>query len=189
MKLIVGSKSPRRKQMLEEMGYAFEIRVKETDESYPEHYSPKEAVCHISEQKAKALQSDLQSDEVLLTADTVVCVENEILGKPKDFDDAVRMLKLLSGKSHQVITAISIATATVLKTDYCETVVYVKPLSEEEIVFYINHYQPFDKAGGYGIQEWFGAVCIERIEGSYNNVVGLPTHLVYLHLTPFLLIN
>ncbi|HNS42674.1 MAG TPA: Maf family protein [Taishania sp.] len=185
MKLVVGSKSPRRKQLLEEMGYSFEIRIKETDETFPDSYSPSQAVCHIAEQKAKVLQTTLTNDEVLLTADTIVCVDQQILGKPKDVADAQRMLQLLSGRAHQVITAVCVATNTSLKTEFCTTQVTVKTLSEEEINYYINNYQPFDKAGSYGIQEWFGATSVEKIEGSYNNVVGLPTHLVYQLLRPF----
>lgn len=179
MKLILGSKSPRRQQLLQEMGYTFEIRVKETDESYPADLLPHEVAKHISLQKAKALQSELQEDEVLLCADTIVCVEDAILGKPKSEIEAIAMLQQLSGKSHVVITAVSIATRDKITTDFSKTIVFVKELTATEISNYIETCKPYDKAGSYGIQEWFGAVAVEKIEGSYNNVVGLPTHLVY----------
>lgn len=185
MKLIVGSKSPRRKQLLEEMGYSFEIQVKETDESYPADLTPVNVACFIAETKAKQLKDSLAEDEVLLTADTIVCVENIILGKPKTSEEAEKMLRLLSGKSHSVITAVSVATRNSIYTESCETIVYVKELISNEIDYYIQAYKPFDKAGSYGIQEWFGAIAIEKIEGSYNNVVGLPTHLVYKMLSNF----
>ncbi len=183
MKLILGSKSPRRQQLLKEMGCTFEVRIKDTDESYPDGLLPYEVAAYIASQKAKALQEELQPDEILLTADTIVCVDDLILGKPKDKSEAVAMLQRLSGKSHTVITAVSIATPDDLRTEWCETVVFVKPLSLPEIETYIHHYQPYDKAGSYGVQEWFGAVAVEKIEGSYNNVVGLPTHLVYTLLS------
>lgn len=179
MKLILGSKSPRRQQLLEEMGYSFEIRVKETDESYPNGLLPHEIAVYISTHKAKVLQNDLKEDELLLTADTIVCVDGIILGKPKDEKNALNMLKQLSGKQHSVITGVCIIDKNKIISDYSETKVWVKSLSEREMINYIKKYQPYDKAGSYGIQEWFGAVAIEKIEGSYNNVVGLPTHLVY----------
>lgn len=179
MKLILGSKSPRRQQLLQEMGYSFEIRVKDTDESYPENLAPHEVAMFISSNKAKALQTELNSDETLLTADTIVCVDGMILGKPVDHVDAVRMLGLLSNRTHTVITAVCIATKESSIVDYSETKVTVKELTAEEIERYISTCQPFDKAGSYGVQEWFGAVAVTKLEGSYNNVVGLPTHLVY----------
>lgn len=179
MKLILGSKSPRRQQLLHEMGYSFEVRAKDTDESYPDHLLPHEIAIHISVQKANALKEEMKQDEVLITADTIVCVDNLILGKPENEKEAISMLRKLSGKSHSVITAVSIASQSEISSDYCETIVYVKDLSREEIIGYIKNYQPFDKAGAYGIQEWFGAIAVEKITGSYNNVVGLPTHLVY----------
>lgn len=179
MKLILGSKSPRRQQLLREMGYSFEVRTKDTDESYPVELLPHEVAVYVSNQKAQALQKELKSDEVLLTADTIVCVQNKILGKPKNEQEAVEMLQLLSGKKHTVITAVTIVKNNEFISDYCETTVFVKPLTNGEIVSYIKMCQPFDKAGSYGVQEWFGAVAVEKIEGSYNNVVGLPTHLVY----------
>lgn len=188
MKLILGSKSPRRQQLLQEMGYTFEVRVKDTDESFPDGLQPQDVAKHISIQKSKALQSELQNDEVLLCADTIVCVDDSILGKPVDENDAKSMLQQLSGKDHVVITAVSVATKDEITTDFSKTVVSVKELTAEEILTYIQKYKPYDKAGSYGIQEWFGAVAVEKIEGSYNNVVGLPTHLVYkmLHLFPSL---
>jgi septum formation protein len=182
MKLILGSKSPRRQQLLQEMGYSFEIRVKETDESYPDNLPPHEVAQYISTNKAKVLQNELNEDEVLLTADTIVCVDGVILEKPKDEVEAINMLKQLSGKQHSVVTGVCIADKKKITSDYSETKVWVKDLSDTEILNYIRMYKPYDKAGSYGIQEWFGAVAIEKIEGSYNNVVGLPTHLIYKSL-------
>jgi septum formation protein len=179
MKIILGSKSPRRQQLLQEMGITFELRIKDTDESYPDHLEPVEVARFIAMQKAKALQPDLNTDEVLITADTIVCVEHEILGKPENESEAKQMLRKLSGKMHQVITAVCVSDETTIKSDYAQTNVFVRPLTDTEIDYYVTHYKPFDKAGAYGIQEWFGAVAVEKIEGSYNNVVGLPTHLVY----------
>ncbi|NGF75265.1 septum formation protein Maf [Fluviicola sp. SGL-29] len=179
MKLILGSKSPRRQQLLREMGFSFEVRVKDTDESYPDHLQPAEIARYIAMQKAQALQEELQHDEILLTADTIVCVDTRILGKPRDENEAREMLQLLSGRKHLVMTGVSIADRENITTEYCETTVHVRALTTEEITAYIEKCQPFDKAGSYGIQEWFGAVAVEKIEGSYNNVVGLPTHLVY----------
>lgn len=179
MKLIVGSKSPRRHQLLREMGCVFETRTKDTDESYPAGLQPYEVAAYISSQKAKALQDELQPDEVLLTADTIVCVDGIILGKPGDQNEAVEMLNKLSGKAHSVITAVSITRQENIQTEVCETTVFVKELSDQEIEEYIEKCKPYDKAGSYGVQEWFGAVAVEKIIGSYNNVVGLPTHIVY----------
>lgn len=161
------------------MGFTFEVRVKDTDESYPAHLQPNEVAMYIATQKAMALQRELQEEEILLTADTIVCVDTLILGKPQNESEAIEMLQRLSGKQHKVITGVSITDREKITTDYCETTVYVKQLTAQEITTYIKNYQPFDKAGSYGIQEWFGAVAVEKIEGSYNNVVGLPTHLVY----------
>jgi septum formation protein len=179
MKLFLGSKSPRRSQLLSEMGIEFEVLVKETDESYPSDLLPHEVALHIASEKAKVLQGDLVENEYVLTADTIVCVDEQILGKPKDEQQAKEMLRMLSGREHEVITAVCLASNQKIKSDYCSTKVTVKPLKEEEIDYYIHRFQPFDKAGSYGIQEWFGAVAITQISGSYNNVVGLPTHLVY----------
>ena len=183
MKLILGSKSPRRRQLLEEMGLKFEVRVKETDERYPSTYKLEEVSEHIAKVKAEVLLEDLKEDELILTADTIVCVDDLILGKPVDEHDAQRMLQLLSGRSHTVITSVCLANATFVRIKSCKTEVVVKELSMEEINFYISNYKPFDKAGSYGIQEWFGAIAVGQITGSYNNVVGLPTHLVYKMLT------
>jgi len=183
MKLILGSKSPRRRQLLEEMGLKFEVRVKETDERYPSTYKLEEVSEHIAKVKAEVLLEDLKEDELILTADTIVCVDDLILGKPVDEHDAQRMFQLLSGRSHTVITSVCLANATFVRIESCKTEVVVKELSMEEINFYISNYKPFDKAGSYGIQEWFGAIAVGQITGSYNNVVGLPTHLVYKMLT------
>lgn len=179
MKLILGSKSPRRQQLLEEMGVKFEVRVKDTDESYPSTLKLEEVAQHIAQSKAQALLEDIKEDEIILTADTIVCVDDVILGKPKDFQEARKMLQLLSGRTHVVITSVCLASKTFSDLQSCTTEVTVKQLTLSEIDYYINLYKPFDKAGSYGIQEWFGAIAVNQMNGSYNNVVGLPTHLVY----------
>ncbi|HLU87381.1 MAG TPA: Maf family nucleotide pyrophosphatase [Taishania sp.] len=179
MKIILGSNSPRRKQLLQEMGYDFEVRVADTDESFPKNLSLSEVAMHVAKNKAIALAGELEADEVLITADTIVCVDEQILGKPKDKTEATMMLRLLSGKSHLVITGVCLVKNGLISTESCTTKVIFKELSDQEISYYIDNYKPFDKAGSYGIQEWIGAIGIVAIEGSYNNVVGLPTHVIH----------
>ena len=182
MQLILGSKSPRRKELLALLGYQFEIRTKETDESYPETLAPKDVATFIANKKASELIDTLQENEVLICADTIVVIGNQILGKPNSPKQAFEMLSTLSGKEHEVITGITIASAT-KKIDFSvNTKVLFNKLSAETINHYIETFQPFDKAGSYGIQEWIGLVAIEKIEGSYANVVGLPTHKLYKEL-------
>jgi len=178
-KLILASKSPRRQQLLQQMGYSFETRIKDCDESYPSNLKPQEIVKHICLNKANVFQEELLQNELLLTADTIVYINDRVLGKPKDRIEAIEMLELYSGKEHKVVTGVCVADKSKKNVEFCETTVFVRQLSKEEIIFYIDNYQPYDKAGGYGIQEWFGAVAVEKIIGSYNNVMGLPTHLVH----------
>lgn len=175
MKIVLGSQSPRRKQLLEALGYHFEVRVKDTDESYPNHLKVEDVPVYIAQQKAKALISELNSNELLITADTIVEVENEILGKPTDAEDAKRMLLKLSNKTHRVISGVVLTTLEKQVTTAVITYVTFSELSIEMIDHYIAQYKPFDKAGSYGIQEWIGLVGVAKIEGSYTNVVGLPT--------------
>ena len=185
MKLILGSKSPRRKELLSSIGMQFEIRTKETDENYPETLPIEQVAEYIAQLKADDLIEDLKDDEILLCADTTVQIDNILLGKPKDATEASKMLSLLSGRTHVVTTGVVIASNEMELSFSVKTEVTFKPLSMDEIEYYIESYQPFDKAGSYGIQEWIGYIGIQKIDGSYNNVVGLPTHEVYQALQKF----
>ncbi len=186
MKLILGSKSPRRQELLKELGFEFEIRTKETDESFPEHLSVEEVASYIATKKAEALLSSLNNDEVILCADTVVTIDSCILGKPYSKEHAVEMLSQLSGRVHQVITGVHITSLEKSMGFSVQTNVHFHPMSGSMIHYYIDTYQPFDKAGAYGIQEWIGHVAVKRIEGSYTNVVGLPTHETFEALQNFM---
>ena len=183
--LILGSKSPRRKELLEGLGIEFIIRTKDTDESFPASLPSAEVAKYIALKKADALLSELLSNEIVLCSDTVVIIDDLILGKPVDEKDAESMLKLLSGRTHQVITGVVIASLDKKTIFDVTTKVTFKNLSEEEIKYYITKYKPFDKAGGYGIQEWIGYIGVTSLQGSYFNVVGLPTQEVYKALSEF----
>lgn len=185
MKLILGSKSPRRKELLSSIGLQFEIRTKETDENYPETLPIEQVAEYIAQLKADDLIEDLKDDEILLCADTTVQIDNNLLGKPNDATEASKMLSLLSGRTHIVTTGVVIASNEMELSFSVNTEVTFKPLSMDEIEYYIKTYQPFDKAGSYGIQEWIGYIGIQKINGSYNNVVGLPTQEVYQALQKF----
>lgn len=186
MKLILGSKSPRRKELLSALGYIFEVRTKDTDESFPAMLNCTGVAQYVAEKKSEAMMQDLADDEVLICADTVVIIDDQILGKPSTRDKAIDMLEKLSGREHLVITGVVISSLERQISFSVTTTVFFQPLSGEEIRFYVDKFQPFDKAGSYGIQEWIGYAAIQRIEGSYNNVVGLPTHEVYQALKEFL---
>ena len=178
MKILLASQSPRRKELLTSLGFDFEVVKIDCEEILPENITIQNAAAYLSELKANAFRK-LEQDEVLLTADTVVAINNQILGKPKDEEDAKNMLQKLSGKTHQVYTGISIKTLnkTITETDVAD--VELEEISEEEIDFYVKNYKPFDKAGSYGIQEWLGMAKITKMNGSYYTIMGLPTHLVY----------
>ncbi|KAB2805447.1 Maf family nucleotide pyrophosphatase [Phaeocystidibacter luteus] len=179
LKLILGSGSPRRRQLLTDMGLQFDIRVSDADESAPATLSPAETVEWVAKSKANALRNSLAEGELLLTADTEVWQDNHRFGKPKNARAAREMLEKLSGKSHQVISGFCLADKDHIRTYHVITNLRFKELSEDEISFYINTFEPFDKAGAYGIQEWIGMIGIEQMEGSYYNVVGLPTKEVW----------
>jgi len=185
MTLILASQSPRRQQLMEQMGYNFDVRHRAIDESYPDHLSASEIVLFLCEKKARSFQSELSNTDILLTADTIVCLGDRILEKPHTQTEALAMLSTLSGRTHHVFTGVCVATNTDREAQFCSTSVSVRPLHQKEIDYYVSHYKPYDKAGGYGIQEWFGAVAVEKIEGSFNNVMGLPTHLVYQMLSKY----
>lgn len=167
------------------MNVDFRVVLKEVDESYPEGLNPVEIAVYIAEKKAQAFDESLGNNELVLTADTIVCVNDVILGKPDNEGHAFEMLSLLSGRKHEVITGVAFLQNHRLHSFYEITEVYFGNLSAEQIRDYIKTCKPFDKAGSYGIQEWIGLVAIEKIVGSYSNVVGLPTHRVYEELRNF----
>jgi septum formation protein len=179
--ILLASNSPRRKELLSGLGIQFEVRVKEVHEDFPEHLQREQVAEFLASHKADAYIADLQ-DEVLITADTIVCLGERILNKPGNDSEAFEMLRALSGTHHEVITGVCILTKNSKTIFHDVTKVYFKELSNEEILYYIEHYQPFDKAGAYGIQEWIGKIGIEKIEGSYFNVVGLPVQKLYTYL-------
>ncbi|MEY2630064.1 MAG: Septum formation protein Maf [Bacteroidota bacterium] len=182
-KIILASGSPRRQQFLRDLQFDFEIRLKEVAEIYPDHLQGVEITNYLAQLKANAFEGSLKDQEVLLTSDTIVWFENKALGKPKDYDDAFAMLKSMSGKTHEVITSVCFKTNRKSETVFEVTKVTFKNLSDEVIHHYLENYKPFDKAGAYGIQEWIGLIGIAKIEGSYTNVVGMPTDVVFEYLT------
>ena len=182
-KLILASGSPRRQQFFKDLDLEFEVRLKEVEEIYPEHLQAEEITNYLAELKANAFEGDLAADELLVTSDTLVWHQGKALGKPKDAEDAFQILLSLSDATHEVITSVCFKTTTKTETIYEVSKVTFTHLSEEAIRYYINHYKPFDKAGAYGIQEWIGLIGISKIEGSYTNVVGLPTEKVYRYLS------
>jgi septum formation protein len=180
-KLILASKSPRRQELLRLMDIEFRIVLKDVDETYPDHLKPEEVAVYIAEKKARAFDETV-GEEIVLTADTIVCIDNQILGKPETSDHAIKMLRLLSGRMHRVITGVCLLYKHQYHSFYDVSEVFFGNLTDEEIVAYVNKYQPLDKAGSYGIQERIGLIGIERINGSYTNVVGLPTEKLYREL-------
>lgn len=184
--VILASASPRRSQLLKEMGVQFSVHAKHIDESFNSEFPPQKVAEYLSEKKARSFsQEELDVDTLIIAADTIVTVNGLILGKPKNADEAKSILNQLSGRDHEVITGVTIRTNNKIKTFSVATIVYFKALTAEEIEYYIKNFKPFDKAGAYGIQEWIGHVAIERIEGSYFNVMGLPTHRLYEELLDF----
>jgi len=183
--IILASKSPRRQNLLKELGFDFEIRTKEIEEIYPEELKKEEVAIFLSELKASAFKDEVEKNDLVITSDTIVCLRDEIIGKPKDRDDAIKMLGKLSGNKHEVITAVTLLSQNKQHTFYDVTAVYFKPLTIAEIEYYIDKYEPFDKAGSYGIQEWIGYIAIEKIDGSYFNVMGLPVKRVYDEIIQF----
>jgi septum formation protein len=179
--IILASKSPRRQELLKLMDLEFRIVLKEVDESYPDNLTPEEVAVYIAQKKAEAFDETV-TDEVVLTADTIVCIDDMILGKPENAEHAIEMLQLLSGRMHRVITGVCLLYKHRYHSFYDVSEVYFGELSDDEISNYVNKYQPFDKAGSYGIQERIGLIGIERINGSYTNVVGLPTEKLYWEL-------
>ena len=183
-KIVLASQSPRRKMLLEWAEIKFEVRVKETDEAYDENMSVEEVPVHIALNKAKAIEHN--DDEIIIAADTVVVLDREIIGKPKDADDARNILSKLSGKTHQVITGVVIKDKQQLISFADITAVSFHQLTQQQIGFYVENYKPFDKAGAYAIQEWIGVVGIKSINGDFYNVMGLPVSRVVKALEKFL---
>ncbi len=184
MKILLSSNSPRRKELLQNLGFDFEIVSINCDEIYPENLPIEKIAEYLSELKANAFRK-LEKDEILITADTIVAIENEILGKPENKIHAKEMLQKLSGKTHQVYTGITIKNPEKIITRTDVANVEFDNITTTESKFYINNYLPFDKAGSYGIQEWIGMAKIKKIEGSFYTIMGLPTHLVYSVLKDF----
>ena len=181
--VVLASNSPRRKELLADLGIDFVVRtIKGIDESYPHDMPVLEIAEHISHKKALAYQAQMAPDELIITADTVVILGDEVLGKPKDADDACRMLRELSGKTHKVVTGVTIVTAADTRSFSAVTDVEFAPLSDDDINYYVQHYMPLDKAGAYGIQEWIGCMGVRHINGSFYNVMGLPLHRLYNEL-------
>jgi septum formation protein len=185
IKIILASGSPRRQQFLKDLDLNFEIRLKEIEEIFPETLQSLEITDYLAKLKAAAFEGELQENELLITSDTLVWLNNKALGKPVDYDDAFKMLQEMSNKTHEVIT--SVCFKTKYKTELINDITKVtfNDLSDESVKYYLDNYKPFDKAGSYGIQEWVGLVGITKIEGSYTNVVGLPTEKVYQYLLNF----
>ena len=181
--IVLASNSPRRKELMSGLGVDYVVKtLPDVDESYPDTLQGEEIPLYIAKEKADAYQSMIEPDELLITADTIVWMNGEVLGKPKDREDAIRMLRKLSGASHQVITGVCLTTKGWQNSFTVTTDVTFAVLSEEEIVYYVDKYSPMDKAGAYGVQEWIGFIGVESISGSYYNVMGLPVQKLYREL-------
>lgn len=184
--LILASNSPRRNELLGGLGVKYKVKVlRDSDESYPSTIQGTDVAKYIAMQKADAFRPHMGQNDLIITADTIVCQGNEVFGKPTDRTDALRMLKALSGKSHFVYTGVCLTSANHQVSFLAETEVFFCELTFAEIEHYVDAYKPYDKAGAYGIQEWIGFVGVERIEGSYFNVMGLPVHQLYTELKRF----
>ena len=185
-KIVLASNSPRRKELLAGLDVDFSVRVLDgIDESYPAELPTRQIAEYISQKKAAAYRNEMADDELVITADTVVILGDEVMGKPQDASDAHRMLRALSGQTHQVITGVTLTTKERQESFSVETDVTFRELTDEEIDYYIDHYRPFDKAGAYGVQEWIGYVGVTALRGSYFNVMGLPVQRIYEALKTF----
>jgi len=183
--IILASGSPRRQELFKELGLDYTIKVNAVEEKYPFDLKAEEITNFLALLKAKSFENELKNNELVITSDTIVWLENKALEKPKNKQKAIEMLLKLSNQSHKVITSICIKTNNIEKVFHDETIVHFKELSLEEITYYVDNYHPFDKAGAYGIQEWIGFIGVTRIEGSYFNVMGLPVHKLYEELLNF----
>lgn len=188
-RIILASQSPRRQQLLSELGLKFDIVIKDYNESYPEGLNGEQIARYIASEKAETFKNELSDNEIVITADTIVWCNNHVLGKPSDYDEAVSILKEISGNTHEVITGVTLLSTTKEITFSESTKVTFEPLSEDEISYYVDKFRPYDKAGAYGIQEWIGIAACSHIDGSYFNVVGLPVQRLYKELKNFINLN
>jgi len=183
--VVLASKSPRRQALLREIVPEFSVQLRNTAETYPPALKGAQIVEHLAKLKASAFEGELADSQLLITADTIVWIDDMVLGKPKDRSGAIAMLRQLSGRKHTVFTGVCLKTNQKEQVFSVATDVFFRQLSDDEIIYYVDNYQPFDKAGSYGIQEWIGYVGVERIEGSYFNVMGLPVQRLYQELKKF----
>lgn len=183
--IILASKSPRRQELLRDLGLKFSVQSMDTPEDFPDDLGMTEVPVYLAELKAEAFRPILKDKQLVITADTIVWLDGQVLNKPTDYADGFRMLKNLSGKKHQVLTGVCLLSTEKKVLFYASTDVWFKELSDEEIQFYLENYRPYDKAGAYGIQEWIGYIGIYHIEGSFFNVMGLPVQSLYEHLKAF----
>jgi septum formation protein len=185
-RIILGSASPRRQELLKGLGFSFEVRPVAADEDqWPRHLTAHEIPSWLAEHKSECFPGQLGKDDLLITADTIVWCEGKVLNKPADFDEACAMLESLSGRMHEVFTAVCLRSANKKRAFYDASRVYFKKLGRQEIEYYVKNYHPFDKAGGYGVQDWIGYIAIDRIEGSFYNVMGLPVRVLFEDLVTF----
>lgn len=180
--IILASGSPRRQELFKGLNLDFKIDIREIEEIYPKNYQREEITNYLAHLKAKAFEGAIKSNDLIITSDTIVWFNGKALEKPKSFQDAVSMLSELSGNFHEVITSVCLKTNNSEKVFHDITKVYFKELTQDEILFYVENYKPYDKAGAYGIQEWIGFIGVSKLEGSYFNVMGLPVHKVYEEL-------
>ena len=182
---ILASKSPRRNELLKSLRIEFIVKTKEVDEVYPDSLAKEEIPVYLAKLKADAFVNEISDKDLVITADTIVCLNGKVLGKPKDKAEAIWMLNELSGNQHQVITGVCLTSKEKKVAFYSTSDVYFKPLSADEIEYYVSEYKPYDKAGAYGIQEWIGSIGISHIEGSFYNVMGLPIQKLYEKIQKF----
>ncbi len=184
-KILLASQSPRRKQLLKEAGFKFRVKTTDVKETYPAELPVEDVAAYLARKKANASIDLIKGDEIILAADSIVLLGNTIYGKPEDAQDAFNILRKLSGNVHKVITGVCLMTKEKITSFSSISKVYMNELSDEEIEYYIEKYEPFDKAGAYAIQEWIGLCKISRIEGTYSNIMGLPVNAVYQELMKF----
>lgn len=182
-KVILASGSPRRRELMVGLGVNYEVRIlPDVDESYPDTLQGEEIPLYIAKEKADAYIPMMQPDELIITADTIVWLDGEVLGKPRDREDALQMLRTMSGRTHKVFTGVCITTTDWQRSFTAQTEVRFATLSEDEIIYYVDNFKPMDKAGAYGVQEWIGFIGVENISGSYYNIMGLPVQKLYREL-------
>ena len=182
-KVILASGSPRRRELMAGLGVNYEVRIlPDVDESYPHTLQGEEIPLYIAKEKADAYIPMMQPDELIITADTIVWLDGKVLGKPRDREDALQMLRTMSGRTHEVFTGVCITTTDWQRSFTAQTEVRFATLSEDEIIYYVDNFKPMDKAGAYGVQEWIGFIGVENISGSYYNIMGLPVQRIYNEL-------